>query len=132
MYDPKPDAPMEYRGEFDAIATKLPGVHFCEYMPLQAQIADKFSVLRGMKVRGRHDAYELLSGNPSERSGEIRTAEKWPVFGSVVSRLHADRTQREQAQPKKAAGEQASQPNASAAIPPYVNLNDLRENLLSR
>src|SRR5688572_7655891 len=43
MYDPKPDAPVEYRGEFGTIPTKVPGLNFCELMPLQAQIADKFS-----------------------------------------------------------------------------------------
>ena len=72
---------------------------------MQAQIADKFSVINGMTWRGRHDPYELLSGNSSQRSGEIRAAEKWPVFGSVVSRLIGER---------------------STTLPPYVNLNDIR------
>ena len=113
MYDPKPDAPVEFRGEFDSIQTKVPGLIFSEYMPLQAQIADKFSVIQGIKFRGRHDAYELLSGFPSQRSGEIRGNEKWPVFGSIVSRIRS---------------EQAGQ---SLAMPPYVNLNDLRLGLES-
>ena len=41
MYDPKPDAPVEFRGEFATIGTRVPGLDFCEHMPLQAQIADK-------------------------------------------------------------------------------------------
>lgn len=110
MYDPKPEAPVEFRGEFASIGTKIPGLQFCEHLPLQAQIADKFSVIRGMKFKGRHDAYELLSGYPSARSGEIRAGEKWPVFGSVVSRLRGDE---------------------ASAMPPYVNLNDLRLGLES-
>ncbi|MFN0022060.1 MAG: DUF1501 domain-containing protein [Pirellulaceae bacterium] len=105
MYDPKPDAPVEFRGEFATIKTKVPGLNFSELMPLQAQIADKFSVIQGIKFLGRHDPYELLSGYPSERTGEIRAAEKWPVFGSVVSRVRSEQRQ---------------------AMPPYVNLNDLR------
>lgn len=105
MYDPKPDAPAEYRGEFETIPTVVPSLNFCELMPLQAQIADKFSVIRGMKFLGRHDPYELLSGRPSARSGEIRAGEKWPVFGSAVSRLRTD---------------------TATTMPPYVNLNDLR------
>lgn len=105
MYDPKPDAPAEYRGEFGTIPTNVPGLDFCELMPLQAQIAEKFSVIRGMRFLGRHDAYELLSGYPSAQSGQIRAGEKWPVFGSVVSRLRGDQ---------------------SSDVPPYVNLNDLR------
>jgi uncharacterized protein (DUF1501 family) len=105
MYDPKPDSPAEFRGEFAAIQTKVPGLNFCEHLPLQAQIADKLSVIRGIKFRGRHDPYELLSGYPSARTGEIRAGEKWPVFGSVVSRLRGNR---------------------ATSMPPYVNLNDLR------
>lgn len=108
MYDPKPDAPAEFRGEFSTIRTNVPGLDFTEHMPLQAQIADKFSVIRGMKFRGRHDPYELLSGYPSARTGEIRAGEKWPAFGSIVSRI---------------VGDQATTP---PPLPPYVNLNDLR------
>jgi hypothetical protein len=105
MYDPKPDAPAEFRGEFGTIETAIPGVQFSEYLPLQARIANQFSVIRGIKFLGRHDPYELLSGHPSARTGEIRAGEKWPVFGSVVSRLRG---------------------NDQNSMPPYVNLNDLR------
>lgn len=108
MYDPKPAAPVEFRGEFGAIPTNVPGMDFCELMPLQAQLADKMSVIRGMKFLGRHDPYELLSGYPSAQTGQIRAGEKWPVFGSVVSRIRSD------------------QAAAPPTMPPYVNLNDLR------
>ena len=37
MYDLKPDAPAEFRGEFKPIATNVPGVQICEHLPLQAQ-----------------------------------------------------------------------------------------------
>src|SRR5262245_35855658 len=47
MYDPKPDAPVEFRGEFETIVTNVPGLNFCEHLPLQAQIADKLSLIRG-------------------------------------------------------------------------------------
>jgi hypothetical protein len=104
-YDLKPSAPEEYRGEFRPIRTNLPGLDLCEHMPMQAKIADKFTVLRGLKFRGKHDPYELLSGYPSARSGEIRGNEKWPVVGAVVSRLRSQN---------------------AATVPPYVNVNDLR------
>jgi hypothetical protein len=42
----KPDAPAEIRGEFQPIATNLPGFDICELMPLQAEIADKLAVIR--------------------------------------------------------------------------------------
>src|SRR5262249_35481526 len=49
MYDLKPDAPSEIRGEFTPIRTKVPGLDICELMPLQAKIADKFSIVRGIR-----------------------------------------------------------------------------------
>jgi uncharacterized protein (DUF1501 family) len=49
MYDPKPDAPKEYRGEFKPIATNVPGVQISELLPLQAKIADKLAIIRSMK-----------------------------------------------------------------------------------
>src|SRR5262245_42519971 len=41
MYDLKPRAPVEYRGEFAPVSTNVPGLAICELMPLQAKIADK-------------------------------------------------------------------------------------------
>src|SRR5262245_18869296 len=46
MYDLKPDAPPEFRGEFKPIATNIPGVQICEHMPRQAKMWDKFTVIR--------------------------------------------------------------------------------------
>src|SRR5947209_19005404 len=46
MYDLKPDAPVEYRGEFRPIHTNVPGMDICELMPLQARIADQFAIIR--------------------------------------------------------------------------------------
>ena len=80
-WDPKPDAPLEYRGEFNTIATKLPGVRFCELMPRQAEMLDKLALLRGVRsVENDHFLSEVYTGLP-------RTSGKRPAFGSVVSRL---------------------------------------------
>src|SRR5207237_1894267 len=49
MYDLKPDAPVEYRGEFKPTRTNVAGVDVCELMPRHAEIADKFAILRGLK-----------------------------------------------------------------------------------
>src|SRR5476649_2743446 len=62
MYDMKPDAPAEYRGEFSPIRTNVPDIDICELMPRQATIADKFSILRGIRTHGNHDPTELLTG----------------------------------------------------------------------
>src|SRR4029453_10074029 len=47
-FDPKPDAPSEIRGEFKAIATSVPGIHFSESVPKLAEVADKFTVVRSI------------------------------------------------------------------------------------
>src|SRR5215471_12873640 len=44
MYDLKPDAPIEVRGEFKPIATNVPGIQIGEHLPHQARIFDKLSV----------------------------------------------------------------------------------------
>src|SRR5438067_7833612 len=46
--DLKPDAPVEVRGEFRPIATRLPGFQMCELMPKVASIADRFAFIRSL------------------------------------------------------------------------------------
>ncbi len=85
MYDLKPDAPAEYRGPFAPIATRLTGVRICELMPLQAQIMDRMTLLRGVRsVENDHFLSEVYSGLP-RRSG------RRPAFGSIVSRFAGNR-----------------------------------------
>ncbi len=47
-YDMKPEAPIEYRGDFRPIRTNVPGVEICELFPRQAKIADKFTIIRSI------------------------------------------------------------------------------------
>ncbi|MDB5339939.1 MAG: hypothetical protein JWN70_5558 [Planctomycetaceae bacterium] len=86
MYDLKPLAPAEYRGEFDPIRTNVPGMDVCELMPGHAKIADKFSIIRGIRTQGNHDPTELLTGIPAAASGRIGPVRR-PAFGSVVSKI---------------------------------------------
>ena len=51
MYDLKPDAPAEFRGEFKPIRTNVPGMDICELMPLQARIADKLAIIRNLRFQ---------------------------------------------------------------------------------
>jgi hypothetical protein len=84
-YDMKPDAPVEYRGEFKPIRTNVPGFDVCELMPLQAKIADRLALVRNLKFNPNfHDPVELFSGfrKPTEAGRAAR-----PDFGSVVSKL---------------------------------------------
>lgn len=88
-YDPKPEAPAEYRGQWMAIPTKLPGVNFCELLPKQARIADKFTVIRSCahKESGHGSATKnLLSGYlhpPNTNEGVFL----YPAVGSVVAKV---------------------------------------------
>ena len=66
-FDPKPDAPKEIRGEFNPIATKVPGLFFSEYMVKSAAIADKFATIRSIRHdQGNHGAgnHYMMTGAP--------------------------------------------------------------------
>src|SRR4051794_19983124 len=47
-YDMKPDAPAEYRGDFRPVRTNVPGIEVCELLPLHAQVADRFTLIRSI------------------------------------------------------------------------------------
>src|SRR5262249_8324803 len=97
LSDMKPDAPVEYRGEFWPIRTNVPGMQICELMPLQARIADKLAIIRNMKFQQQgHTAPELYTGFLRGNR---------PSIGSVVSKLRRD------------AG-------VLGALPPYVYIGD--------
>ena len=68
MYDMKPDAPAEIRGEFKPIKTNVPGIEICELMPLQAKIADKFAdPPRRAHASATHTGNEFFSGFACEQ-----------------------------------------------------------------
>jgi uncharacterized protein (DUF1501 family) len=81
-FDPKPYAPLEYRGSFGTVKTKIPGEVFCETMPRTAEIADKITVVRSMThgeaahERGTHNMFTGYRPSP---------ALQFPSLGSVVS-----------------------------------------------
>jgi hypothetical protein len=65
-YDPKPDIGSEYRGPFKTISSKVPGMQLTELLPLQARIADKFTLVRSMThTGGGHPAgsLQMLTGD---------------------------------------------------------------------
>ena len=81
-WDPKPNAPIEYRGEMGVIKTKLDGVYLNEYMKATAAVADKIAICRSMThgeaahERGTHNMFTGYRPSP---------ALQYPSFGSVVS-----------------------------------------------
>src|SRR5262245_44751001 len=45
VWDMKPDAPVEYRGEFEPIQTSVPGTHMVEHLPRMARLAQHYSII---------------------------------------------------------------------------------------
>jgi hypothetical protein len=89
-YDPKPEAPAEYRGPFTPIATRTPGLRLTELLPRHAQISGRFTILRSMAhTGGGHPAgsLQLLSGDPDAQD---KLKPIYPDFMSVAHRLRFD------------------------------------------
>lgn len=100
MFDLKPDAPAEIRGEFNPIDTNVPGIQICEHMPQMAKIMDKLVPIRTVvgSPNGNHDSFICYTG----RSFERQPAGGWPSLGSVVSKLKGP---------------------ANPSVPPFVGLS---------
>jgi hypothetical protein len=90
-YDLKPDAPREIAGELRPIATSVPGFQISELFPLQAQIADKLAVVRGVDFYfdDAHSQQLIYTGygRPFNVGTPIRGRMPRPAFGCVYSRL---------------------------------------------
>ena len=96
-FDPKPDAPAEYRGEYGTCQTKITGVNFCEYLPKLASRADRFSIVRTMRqhYNSCHGGcnYLLHTGTTELPRGETNASitrnqigrHAWPSISSLVS-----------------------------------------------
>jgi len=86
MYDLKPEAPKEYKGEFKPIATNVPGVQICEHFPLQARMWDKLAVVRSLVSVDEHSDSLVMTGYTDAQN---RVAHH-PSFGAVVSKLRGE------------------------------------------
>jgi uncharacterized protein (DUF1501 family) len=89
-FDPKPDAPQEFRGQFDAIATKTPGVRFSQHMQRLASTSDKFAVIRSIRHdQGNHGAgnhYMMTGAPPRIPVGCGAFVSFHPSLGSAVAK----------------------------------------------
>lgn len=93
-WDPKPSAPAEYRGEFEPIATAVPGIRIGEHMPRLARHTDKLAIIRSIHHRSSAHgkgmywnwtghapmAAEVADNQPPSR-------QDWPSLGAMVGRL---------------------------------------------
>jgi hypothetical protein len=99
MWDLKPDAPVEIRGEYDPIKTNVPGLEICELFPKLAAIADKFTLIRSLcDSDGDHTAYQCMTGR---KKNEQPPPGGWPAMGAWSSKLKG---------------------NANPAVPAHVSL----------
>ena len=86
-YDPKPDIGSEYRGPFKTIRSKVPGMALTELLPLQAKIADKFTLLRSMThTGGGHPAgsLQMLSGDTDARDKPKPVLPDWMTVANFL------------------------------------------------
>ncbi len=88
-FDPKPEAPLEYRGPYNAIPTKFPGVNFCEKLPRTAQVIDRAAIIRSIAhtTNGHYVAAHWLStGYPG-----LTSPPSHPSSGALVSHFRGPR-----------------------------------------
>ncbi len=103
-WDVKPNAPTEIRGPFGVISTALPGIQFCEYLPKQAAMMDRMTVIRSVDCRfSNHEPNMVMqTANLAAEPRTNREADKFPALASIIARQRAPQTKR---------------------LPPYVALN---------
>jgi hypothetical protein len=101
-YDPKPDAPIEFRGPLKAMETKVPGIQVSELLPYHARMMDKMSLIRSIHHdNGDHftGAHWMLTGYGGPNGNDLPARN--PSAGSIITKLLGPR---------------------KAGIPPYVGL----------
>ncbi len=95
-FDPKPLAPVEVQGEMKAISTNVPGVDFCERLPLLAGVMDRMTIVRSMThPYALHGVAYALTGMPTytpEIEAKPRDPQHWPYIGSIVDYLDRQRS----------------------------------------
>ncbi len=131
-FDPKPDAPSEYRGELGAIPTTLPGIAYCEVLPRLARLAHRTCVIRSLHqpssdhVVGSHN---VLTGWEGETEG---SKSRYPDVGAMLSHMRSGKEDSEIAigattDPRLAKGMRGAGGRVNAihdrnALPRYVDI----------
>lgn len=103
MYDLKPEAPAEFRGEFKPIQTNVPGIQISEHFPMQARMFDQLAVVRSVVANDEHSDSYVMTGY-TEQVNRAATGGQHPSIGSVISKLRA---------------------GANADVPPFVSLRGM-------
>jgi hypothetical protein len=98
-FDMKPDAPVEIRGEFKPIASKVPGIWVCEHLPLLARHTDKYLVVRSLSHQDTNHpsgVYWMVTGHPYHKGigsglSEHISREDHPHLGSALTAVEGKR-----------------------------------------
>jgi hypothetical protein len=91
-FDPKPNAPLEYRGPFSTIPTKVPGLRFCELFPKLAGLTDQMALIRSLHTQSNDHGIAGTIGLTGSAAGGTGLDGKplpgspRPATGSVVAR----------------------------------------------
>ncbi len=99
MWEIKTEAPSEIRGEFQPIATNVPGIQICEVFPKVARLMDKAAIIRSVVgCKDRHESSQCLSG---WISSDLQALGGRPAIGSAIAKLYG---------------------SVDPSVPPYVGL----------
>lgn len=85
MFDLKPEAPVEFRGEFNPVNTNVAGMQICEHFPRLATMADKFAVIRSLV--GMVDDHSNFHTHTGFDRRDLRNVGGRPALGCVVTKL---------------------------------------------
>lgn len=140
-YDLKPDAPSSYRSLYPPIPTIVPGMQICDRFPLQATVADRFSLVRSLHhdvgIHSDGGIIVLTGKRPTKLDPTSQSKSEHPDFGSVCSKVrgvHPDALPPYVAIPQRLymtrpsylglhhAGFQLSDPSADDFAPPQIAL----------
>lgn len=94
MYDLKPNAPAEVRGEFKPIPTTVPGIEVCEHLPKFAQLAHQFAFIRSVNHKaGCHNCLPCYTGFDVIPPDQHPRPTDAPSIGSVLQYLSGERVE---------------------------------------
>jgi hypothetical protein len=106
-FDPKPDAPVEVRGELGSNATNIPGLRICDRLPHIARVMNRVTVVRSVHHRYPvHGVAYAVTGMPTyspSLENKPRDPQHWPFIGSIVDFLEEQRAAKGPAGPRNIA-----------------------------
>lgn len=87
-WDPKPTRPLQNRGPFGVIRTKVPGVFICEHLPKQAAMMDHFTLIRSVDARqSNHEPNRVFQTGHLEAEPRLNpVGHLYPAIGSIIAK----------------------------------------------